>query len=190
MEEVGREQEPAPNGFRVARETPIGRHPIREVFPHIDRLPTAARLVPDPEARTALFRETGIALVEEDLWMYVAPFEVPAGARRQWNPVLSPGADCIVVGEHHLRSSSELMLFLDIFHELCHILQRRGGANLWPPGVSYVGRWTEVEAYRFVVGEARRLGVSDSYLREYLRVEWITDQEHRTLLEELGVPPG
>ncbi len=79
------------------------------------------------------------------------------------------------------------MLFLDIYHELCHILQRREGADLWPPGVGYVERWTEVEAYRFVVGEARALGVPDAYLRDYLRVEWITEEEHRSLLGELGI---
>lgn len=177
----------APSGFHVARRLPLGRHPITAAFPGVDLLPTAERLVAEPARRTALFRGTTIELVEQDLWMYVAPFEMPPGARRQWNPVLSPGADCIVIGEGHLRTSASLMLFLDIFHELCHVLQRRSGANLWPPGVSYVGRWTEVEAYRFVVGEARELGVSDAYLRDYLRVEWISDAEHRALLNELGV---
>jgi hypothetical protein len=77
---------------------------------------------------------------------------------------------------------------MDIYHELCHVLQRQGGADLWPPGVSYVERWTEIEAYRFVVDEARALGVPDSFLREYLRVEWISDDELRTLLEALHVP--
>ena len=80
------------------------------------------------------------------------------------------------------------MLFMDIYHELCHVVQRQGGANLWPPGVSYVKRWTEVEAYRFVVEEARTLGISDKFLRDYLKVEWISAGEHRELLAELHVP--
>ncbi len=180
--------EVTPVDFRVARELPLGRHPILAAFPGLDRLPTAGRLVPDPVARAALFRVTAIELVSQDVWMYVAPFEIPKGARRQWRPVVSPDHDCIVVGEVHLRQSSGLMLFLDIYHELCHILQRQGGADLWPPGVSYVRRWTEVEAYRFVVNEARALGVSNEYLAEYLRVEWISDQEHRELLDELAIP--
>ncbi|MGI0156806.1 MAG: hypothetical protein ACREDE_11835, partial [Thermoplasmata archaeon] len=100
-----------------------------------------------------------------------------------------PGSDCIVVGRSHLSESPALMLFMDIYHELCHIRQRHGGANLWEPGVSYVKRWTEVEAYRFVVDEARTLGVSNAFLREYLKVEWISAQEHRELLTELSVPP-
>ena len=79
------------------------------------------------------------------------------------------------------------MLFLDIYHELCHVLQRQGGADLWPPGVSYVHRWTEVEAYRFVVNEARSMGVPNEYLADYLRVEWISEEEHRELLSQLGI---
>lgn len=180
--------EVVPPGFRIDRDLPLGRHAILDAFPGLDRLPTAKRLVPDAAARRRLFAETWVEIVDQDLWMYVAPFEEPPGARREWRPVLSPGADCIVVGAGHLRTSSPLMLYMDIYHELCHILQRRGGADLWPPGVSYVKRWTEVEAYRFVVNEARALGVPDDYLRDYLRVEWISDDEHRELLAEFGVP--
>lgn len=180
-------REVEPEGFTVARDLPLGRHPILAAFPTLDRLPTAGRLVADPARRTRLFRSTSIELVAQDLWMYVAPFELPKGARREWRPVVSPDADCIVIGASHLRESSGLMLFLDIYHELCHVLQRQGGADLWPPGVSYVHRWTEVEAYRFVVNEARLMGVPNDYLADYLRVEWISEEEHRELLSELGI---
>jgi len=184
-----RAEPPAPKGFRVARDLPVGRHPLLAAFPGIDGLPTAERLQPDPAARAKLFDETCVQIVDQDLWMYVAPWDVPPGSRGRWKPVLSPGSDCVVIGRSHLAESPLAMLFMDIFHELCHVLQRQGGANLWPPGVSYVRRWTEVEAYRFVVQEARRLGASDEYLREYLRVEWISADEHRQLLETLEVPP-
>lgn len=181
-------KEVEPPGFRVQRDLPLGRHPILEAFPGLGDLPLAARLVEDAGARARLFRETEIELVAEDLWMYVAPREVPKFRRGQWKPVISPVHDCIVIGESHLRESSPLMLYMDIFHELGHVVQRAAGAELWPPGVSYVDRWTEVEAYRLVVDDARRLGAPDAFLREYLRVDWISDEEHRALLEKLGVP--
>ena len=184
----GRPQTPAPKGFRVARDLPTGRHPLLAAFPGLDQLEAAERLQPDGVARAKLFDETCVQIVDQDLWMYVAPWDMPPGSRRQWNPVLSPGSDCVVIGKSHLVESPPLMLFMDIFHELCHVIQRRGGANLWAPGVSYVKRWTEVEAYRFVIAEARRLGVADDFLREYLRVEWISEDEHRELLETLEVP--
>ncbi len=177
-----------PPGFRVQREIPPGRHPLLAVFPGLDGLPPARRLVTDAKQRTKLFDETCVQVVDQDMWMYVAPHEVPRFARsRGWKPVVS-ASDCIVVGMGHLRESPELMLFMDIYHELCHVLQRQGGANLWEPGVSYVKRWTEVEAYRFVVEEARAMDVPDTFLRDYLKVEWISDAEHRELLAELKVP--
>ena len=179
---------PVPEGFRIDRELPVGRHPLLAAFPGLDRLAPAARLQPDPERRKQLFDATCIEVVDQDMWMYVAPRETPSFARREWHPVVTPNSDCIVVGLGHLRESSALMLFMDIYHELNHVVQRQGGADLWPPGVSYVKRWTEVEAYRFVVDEARQLGVTDAFLREYLKVEWISEDEHRELLAELRVP--
>jgi hypothetical protein len=186
----GRSEVPAPKGFRVSRDLPTGRHPLLAAFPGLDLLEAAQRLQPDPAARAQLFDETCVQVVDQDLWMYVAPWDMPPGARGEWKPVLSPGSDCIVIGKTHLAESPPLMLFMDIFHELCHVIQRHGGANLWAPGVSYVKRWTEVEAYRFVIEEARRMGVPDDFLREYLRVEWISEDEHRELLETLKVPTG
>jgi len=178
----------SPPGFRVARDLLPGRHPLLEVFPGLDTLGPAQRLEPDPKKRAALFGETCVEVVDADMWMYVAPREMPTVTRRRWKPVISPDRDCIVVGMDHLRESPAVMLFMDIYHELCHVLQRQGGANLWEPGVSYVKRWTEVEAYRFVVNEARSIGVPNAFLRDYLKVEWISDEEHRELLQELNVP--
>jgi hypothetical protein len=178
-----------PDGFQVTRDLAAGRHAILAAFPRLDRLPAAARLVPDGAERARLFGETFVEIVDQDLWMYVSPRELPRGARREWRPIVSPDADCIVIGASHLRESPLLTLYMDIYHELCHVLQRQHGANLWPPGVSYVQRWTEVEAYRFVVDDARALGVSDAFLRDYLRVEWISEAEHQQLLAELKVPP-
>lgn len=177
-----------PKGFRITRDLPVGRHPLLAAFPDLDKLPPASRLEPDPVKRVILFDETCVEVVDEDMWMYVAPHEIPKAARREWRPIVSPGSDCIVVGQSHLKESPAIMLFLDIYHELCHVVQRRGGANLWEPGVSYVKRWTEIEAYRFVVEEARALGVSNRFLRDYLKVEWISDDEHRELLVELKLP--
>jgi hypothetical protein len=178
-----------PKGFRIDRDLPVGRHPLLAAFPDLEKLPAAVRLQPDAVARAKLFDETCVQVVDQDLWMYVAPWDMPPGARREWSPVLSPGSDCIVVGKGHFADSPAIVLYMDIFHELCHVIQRHGGANLWAPGVSYVKRWTEVEAYRFVVEEGRMLGVSDAFLREYLQVEWISEKEHRELLEQLEVPP-
>jgi hypothetical protein len=178
-----------PAGFAIDRSLPSGRHPILRVFPGLDTLSTASHLQPDAMKRRELFLATQIELVEDDLWMYVAPWEIPPHRRGRWNPVLTPNTDCIVVGLEHLRESPAFTLFMDIFHELRHILQRQAGAQLFGWSQSYVQRPTEVEAYQFVVNEARGMGVSDNFLRDYLRVEWIDDSEFLELLSAVGVTP-
>ncbi len=179
-----------PPGFRIVRDLGLGRHPILAAFPGLDRLGTAERLIPDPAMRTRIFRETSVELVNDDAWMYIAPWEMPREAGSEWQPVITPkGSDCIVVGESHLRTSPALIVFLDIFHELCHVLQRHAGRELWDRRFSYVERPTEVEAYRFVIDEARLLHVPDAVLRDYLKVEWIDATDLLKLLSAMGVPP-
>jgi hypothetical protein len=178
-----------PRGFSVDRSLAADRHSILRVFPGLDQLPTAAHLMPDRVRRAALFAGTEVALIDDDVWMYVSPREVPLARRATWKPVVSPDTDCIVVGRDHLRSSPAFTLFMDIFHELRHILQRQDGAQLFGGFKSYVQKPTEIDAYRFVVEEARMLGASDDYLRDYLRVDWIDDQEFLELLAAVGVSP-
>lgn len=175
-----------PSGFRVNRQTPVGRHPLLTAFPGLDRLETAVRHEPDPEARARLHTQTFVEVVTDDTWMYVAPWAKPKGIGG-WRPVVAPQVDCIVVGEGHLRTSPELTLYLDIFHELCHIRQRHAGRDLFDPHYSYVRSPTEIEAYRFVVDEGRRLGVGEAVLRDYLLVEWIDRKEYLELLDTMGV---
>jgi hypothetical protein len=178
-----------PQGFAIQRPLSSGRYPILHVFPGLAAVPTATHLQPDAKKRAALFSSTEVELVEDDVWMYVAPWEIPPTSRGRWNPVVAPGADCIVVGLGHLRDSPAFTLFMDIFHELRHIQQRHAGAQLFGSRQSYVRRPTELEAYRFVVEEARALGVTDEFLRDYLRVEWIDDSEFLELLAAMNVPP-
>jgi hypothetical protein len=160
-------------------------------FPGLEKLKTAERLEPRAKAREKLFDETCVEIVAEDAWMYIAPWEVPRIARGRWKPVVTPkGSDCIVIGESHLRESDALTLFLDIFHELCHVRQRHDGRELWDQRYSYATRPTEVEAYQFVIDEARGMKVPDEVLRDYLKVEWIDDHEYSQLLSAVGVSPA
>lgn len=180
-----------PVGFRIARDLPAGRHPLLAAFPGLDALETAHRLEPDDTARARLFDETCVEVVAEDIWMYIAPWDTPKNRKRHGaKSVVAHGSDCVVIGQSHLAESPALTLFLDIFHELCHVRQRHDGRELWDRRWSYARRPTEVEAYRFVVDEGRRLGVGDAVLREYLEVEWISKAEHRDLLTACGVSPA
>ena len=50
-----------------------------------------------------------------------------------------------------------------------------------------VERPTEIEAYRYTVQEARRLGLSDERICEYLKTEWMSDRDLRFLAGAVDV---
>jgi hypothetical protein len=121
------------------------------------------------------------------MWMYVAPHELPPFAKEVgWSPHTDAG-NCIVVGRKHLAESPAITLYMDIYHEFFHILQRDAGRELWDEDRAYVDSPTELEAYAFAIAEARRLGAPESFLRHYLEVEWVSPTDHRRLLKNLGV---
>lgn len=178
---------PAP--FRISRDLPPGNYPLSRVFPGFQEAAPFPKY-PGPLQRTrALASSTTVQVIPDDTWMYVAPRQPPPFAESVgWKPFTSP-ADCIVVGHKHLATSPGITLYLDIYHEFFHILQRAAGRELWDIAHGYVDSPTELEAYGFSVAEARRLGLSDAFLRSYLEVEWVSPQDHLRLLRNLGVSP-
>jgi len=93
----------------------------------------------------------------------------------------------IVINAKYLKEGKELDVYLDVIHELVHIRQHHEGRELWDKNYKYTDRPTEIEAYKVAVKEARRLGLSDEQVAEYLRVEWIPEEEFRSFLGKVGV---
>jgi hypothetical protein len=93
----------------------------------------------------------------------------------------------VTVSAKYLKEGEETHLYLDVVHELVHVRQHMEGKELWDRRYSYVDRPTELEAYRVVLDEARRLGLDEKNIIEYLKVEWITDEEFGRFLRTLGV---
>jgi hypothetical protein len=185
MAQRSRPQPSPPAAFRVIRTVAAGRHPLLEVFPGLDRLTAFRRYPVSEKARRNLAHKTDVVIVPRPgEFMYVAPHALPKDADPRWKPVVSR-TDCIVVGGDHLKQSPAMVLFLDIIHELVHLLQRQNGRELWDDDYSYVDRPTELEAYAFTMAEARRLGAPPAFLRDYLKVEWTTSTQHLRLLRNL-----
>jgi hypothetical protein len=65
------------------------------------------------------------------------------------------------------------------------------GERLFDESYEYHSRPTELEAYKLAIGEGRRLGMSDRELFDYLKVDWMDEDEVRKLAKNLGVkaPP-
>lgn len=177
-----------PPEFHFDRSVSLGRHPLLRVFRNFDKVPPFSGYPASSAMRRKVARDTTVEIVRGPTWMYVAPHQVPPFAKAVgWKPVTS-ATDCIVIGRRHLSKSPAVTIYLDILHELYHVFQRRAGYELWDISNGYAGSPTELEAYGFALKEARRLGASDRYLREYLEVDWIDRKEHARLLKNLGVP--
>jgi hypothetical protein len=82
----------------------------------------------------------------------------------------------LLVSALYLKQGDLIDIYLDIIHELVHVRQFLEGKELFDDRFSYEERPTEIEAYRHAVEEARRLGLSDERICEYLRTEWMTDE--------------
>ena len=93
----------------------------------------------------------------------------------------------LVVSATYLNNGDKLDIYLDLIHELCHVRQLMEGKELFDPQYSYVERPTEIEAYRYTVREAKRLGLSDERICDYLKAEWINDRDLKYLTKAVNV---
>jgi len=93
----------------------------------------------------------------------------------------------LMISSRYLRDGDRLDIYLDLVHELVHVKQFLDGKELFDSNYNYVDRPTEVEAYRFSVQEARRLGLSDERICSYLKTEWMTGADLKKLADALGV---
>jgi len=154
---------------RVNRRLRPGKYALLDVFPSLDES-EALRSIFTDGAREETLRRCRIDVVREDAYMYV---DAEAGN--------------VVAGLEYLRHGEERILYLDILHELVHIRQWRDGKELWDRRYAYVDRPTEIEAYGVAVREARRLGMTERDIADYLRVEWTSRADHERLCRRLGV---
>jgi hypothetical protein len=93
----------------------------------------------------------------------------------------------LIMSADYLSKGNRVDIYLDIVHELVHVRQFMEGKELFDHNFEYVERPTEVEAYRVAVEEARRLGLSEKRICQYLKTEWMTDEEFRRLAKSVNV---
>jgi hypothetical protein len=157
-------------GFRIRRDVAPGTYRLEEVFQGLEASWTLRRLYPDDDERRRRVAKQVLEVVDEDTYCYVDPEK-----RR------------IVLGWGHLRETEDAILYLDILHEMVHVRQAEEGKELFDRRFPYVDRPTEVEAYALVVEEARRMGLGDAAILDYLSVEWVTPRDRDRLAARLGV---
>ena len=158
------------NVFNINHRLEPGRYRLEEVFPDIRSYGILYTIFAGTEEIDQVIAHTRVFIVDNSYEMFVDNED-----------------GSITIGLAHLRTSPDNILYLDIIHELCHVQQCRQGRNLYDRSKAYVDRDTEIEAYLLTVREARRIGLNDEAIADYLRVSWLTPQEHQRLARRLNV---
>ncbi len=147
-----------------------GTYFLDDIFDGLKHSATLMEVFKTKNELDDIFLKTNVIVEEKDHYMFVKNEDA-----------------AIVIGLDHLKNSDTKVLYLDIVHELVHVKQHRAGLDLYNRSYSYVDRPTEIEAYEVAVKEARRLGMNDDEIMDYLFVDWITPQEHKRLASHVGL---
>ena len=156
--------------FGANRLLPEGSYRLRDVFSGLDDVEPLVTSIGSTSTMRQILDRTRVTVKNEDGYMYVNDED-----------------GSLVVGLEYLRTGDEAHLYLDVIHELVYVKQFLQGLDLFDRRFCYVDRPTEIEAYRCCVEEARKIGMSEDAIAEYLYVEWITNADHRKLLKTLRV---
>lgn len=93
----------------------------------------------------------------------------------------------LMISSKYLNNGDRIDIYLDLIHELVHVKQMMEGKELFDVHYGYAERPTEVEAYRVAVREARRLGLSEDRICQYLKTEWMSIEDFKRLARSMDV---
>jgi len=157
-------------GFRVTRQVSIGEHRLSDVFMGLENSSTLLRV---------FGAKADILQISRHLKLKVEGFD--------WGLWLDRDTGTVCISRRYLQSARLNFLYLDVVHVLVHVKQFFEGRELYDQAFEYVDRPTELEAYRYTIQEARRMGMDEDEILRYLRVDSVDDSELGKLMEKIGV---
>jgi hypothetical protein len=152
----------------IIRDVEVPTYPFKKYFKGFEKV----------EAVSRIFGEETDSVLEN--------LKVEFSSRRGYMGVSDVDGHLIVCVEY-LKKGDIMDIYLDVIHELTHVKQFMDGRELFDNQYKYVERPTEIEAYRNAVEEARRLGLADDRICDYLQTEWITDEDLLLLTRAINV---
>ena len=93
----------------------------------------------------------------------------------------------ITISTYYMNNGDKIDVYLDLIHELVHVKQFMEGKELFDTNYNYSTRPTEIEAYKYAVEEAKRLGLNDEQICTYLKTEWMSMSDLKQLAEALNI---
>ena len=155
-------------GVTISRDVEIQVHQFTDYFKGFEKLPCVREIFGD-ETEDAL---RNLKVEFNSRWGYMG---------------VNDEDGHLLVSSRYLKQGDDTSIYLDIVHELVHVKQFQEGMKLFDDTFEYVDRPTEIAAYLHAVKEARRVGLSEEKIFEYLKTEWISDEEHRRLARAVGL---
>lgn len=153
---------------KITREVPVATYPFIDYFKGFDKIKVVKKIFGDQTE--SVLRKLKVEFAGMRSYMGVSNLN-----------------GHILMSARYLKDGDIIDIYLDIIHELVHVRQFMEGKELFDDHFSYTERPTEIEAYRYAVEEARNLGLSEERICEYLRTEWMTDDEFKQLAKAVDV---
>ena len=153
---------------KIARKVPVSTHRFNQYFKGFEKIETVRKIFGEKTE-----------MVLNNLKVEFAGFRGYMG--------VSNIDGHLLVSAVYLEKGDMIDIYLDIIHELVHVRQFMEGNELFDNTFRYTDRPSEIEAYRVTVDEARRLGLGDERICEYLKTEWMSDDDLTRLAKTLNV---
>jgi hypothetical protein len=156
--------------FRVQRAIQIGEYKLTDVFTGLESSHSLLRVFGTKTQMTKIMKHLKLRVEPNDSGLW-----------------LDRDTGTICLGSKHLTTAKSDFLYLDVIHVLVHVRQFLEGRDLYDQAFEYVDRPTELEAYRMTVAEARRVGMNETEILNYLRMDAADDSELGKLMDRIGV---
>jgi len=153
---------------KIQREAKVTMHPFTDFFKGFEKVEAVRRVFGDKTEE-----------VLNNLKVEIAGFRAYMG--------VSDRDGHLLVSAYYLEHGDVVDIYLDVIHELVHVKQWMDGRELFDSDFAYIERPTEVEAYKIAVEEARRIGLSEERICEYLKTEWMSDEDFERLAWAMDV---
>ena len=153
----------------IKRDAPVDLYPFTDYFKGFDKVDAV---------RSIFGRDTGKVLRDLRVEFFSAKFGYMS---------VSDVDGHLLISSHHLANSETRVLYLDVIHELFHVKQFMEGKKLFLNEFEYVDSPIEIPAYRVAVDEAKRLGMKKQEILDYLKVEWVDEEQHKRLAKAVGL---
>ena len=157
-------------GFRIKRGAAVGEYKLTDVFMGLDSSASLVKVFGSKGEMSKILRHLKLRVEGNDSGLW-----------------LDRDTGTICVGHRQLTTAKSDFLYLDVIHVLVHVRQFLEGRELYDQAFEYVERPTELEAYRYTVAEARKVGMNEEDILRYLRMDAADDSELGKLMEKIGV---